>query len=129
MRDYTKLAIDEVDDLAPQYGMGEMGEARFARSALGAERIGMAYYRLNPGKRLEFGHRHADDEEVYLVASGSGRFKVGDEIFEVAPRDLVFVAPASMRAWEAGPDGMELIAFGGHTDGAGAEMDQGFWED
>ena len=127
MSEYTKLNIAEVEDLAPQYGMDEICEARFARRALGAQRIGMAYYALKPGQRLPFGHRHAEDEEVYLVQSGSGRFKVGDEVFGVGPRDLVFVEPDAMRGWEAGEEGLELIAFGGHTEGASADMDQAFW--
>jgi mannose-6-phosphate isomerase-like protein (cupin superfamily) len=127
MSNYTKINIAEVEDLAPKYGMSETGESRFARGALGAQRIGLAYYKVNPGRRLGFGHRHAEDEEVYLVQSGSGRFKVGDEVFSVGPRDVVFVPPDSMRSWEAGEDGMELIAFGGHTEGAAADMDQEFW--
>ena len=57
----------------------------------------------------------------------TGRFKVGDEVFGVGPHDVVFVPPHSMRSWEAGDDGMALIAFGGHTEGAGADMDQEFW--
>jgi quercetin dioxygenase-like cupin family protein len=127
MSEYTKINIGEVEDLAPQYGMDQVTEARFARGALGAQQIGMAYYAVKPGQRLPFGHRHADDEEVYLVHSGAGRFKVGDDVFDVGPRDVVFVPPDSMRSWEAGEDGMELIAFGGHTEGAGADMDQAFW--
>jgi len=127
MSNYTKINIAEVEDLAPQFGMSETGESRFARGALGAQRIGMAYYKLNPGRRLGFGHRHAEDEEVYLVLSGSGRFKVGDEVFDVGPRDLVFVPPDSMRSWEGDDGGMELVAFGGHTEGAAPDMDQEFW--
>ena len=127
MRNYVKINIAEVEDLAPKFGMDEMGEARFARGVLGAEQIGLSYYRLKPGQRLGFGHRHESDEEVYLVLSGSGRFKVDDDVFEVGPRDLVFVPPTSMRGWECDADGMEMIAFGGHTEGSATDMDQEFW--
>jgi quercetin dioxygenase-like cupin family protein len=127
MSEYVKINIGEVEDMAPQYGMSELGEARFARGALGAERIGLAYYKLNPGQRLGFGHRHGEDEEVYLVLSGSGRFKVDDEVFEIGSHDLVFVPPQAMRSWECDDGGMELVAFGGHTEGAGADMDREFW--
>ena len=127
MSNYVKVNIAEVEDLAPKFGMDEMGEARFARGVLGAEQIGLSYYRLKPGQRLGFGHRHESDEEVYLVLSGSGRFKVEDDILEVGPRDLVFVPPSAMRGWECDADGMEMIAFGGHTEGAVTDMDQEFW--
>jgi quercetin dioxygenase-like cupin family protein len=127
MSDYSKVNIAEVEDLAPKFGMDDMGEARFARGVLGAEQIGLSYYKMNPSQRLAFGHRHESDEEVYLVLSGSGRFKVEDEVFDVGPRDLVFVPATSMRGWECGDDGMEMIAFGGHTEGTETQMDQDFW--
>jgi quercetin dioxygenase-like cupin family protein len=120
--------LEAAEDLAPKFGMGDMGEARFVRDALGAERIGLSHYRMNPGRRVGFGHRHGESEEVYVVLSGSGRFKVEDDVFPVGPKDVVYVPPTSMREWEAGPDGLELLAFGGHAE-ADAEMQPGWWTD
>jgi quercetin dioxygenase-like cupin family protein len=108
--------------------MGDMGEARFVRDDLGAERIGLSHYRMNPGRRVGFGHRHGESEEVYVVLSGSGRFKVEDDVFPVTTKDVVYVPPASMREWEAGPDGLELLAFGGHAE-SDTEMQPGWWTD
>ena len=34
-----------------------------------------------------------------------------------------------MRAWEAGPDGMDMLAFGAHTEGEDTAMDREFWTD
>src|SRR3984957_18279988 len=110
MSEYTKINVGAVEDLAPQYGRDEVCEARCPPWALGASQIGMAHYTLKPGQRLPFGHRHAEDEEVYLVQSGAGRFKIGDDVFAVGPQDVVFVPPDLMRSWEAGEDGMALIA-------------------
>jgi mannose-6-phosphate isomerase-like protein (cupin superfamily) len=129
MTDYTKLNFDDVKDLAPDFGMGAMGQARFARQALGAERIGLANYRMNPGQRVGFGHRHGESEEVYVVLSGSGRFRVQDDVFDVGPRDVVYCRPQATREWEAGPDGIELLAFGAHAEGGDAEMERGWWTD
>lgn len=125
---HTIANLDEAKDLAPEYGMGEMGEARFIRDALGAERIGLSQYRMNPGRRVGFGHRHGESEEIYVVLAGSGRFKVEDEIFDIGPKDVVFCPPAAMREWEAGPDGLELLAFGGHAPDD-SEMEMGWWSD
>jgi mannose-6-phosphate isomerase-like protein (cupin superfamily) len=129
MATYTKINLADVKDLAPDYGLADMGEARFAREALGAERVGMAHYRMNAGRRLGFGHRHGESEEMYLVLSGSGRFRVRDDIFDVSARDVVYCPPDAMRAWEAGPKGMELLAFGAHAQDGDAEMEQGWWTD
>jgi quercetin dioxygenase-like cupin family protein len=128
MSDYTKINFSEVKDMAPDFGMGEMGEARFARQAVGAQRIGLTSYKMNAGNRVGFGHTHSEVEEVYVVLAGDGRFKVQEDIFKVGPRDVVYVAPGAMREWEAGPDGMEMLAFGGHAEGD-AEMKPGWWTD
>ena len=120
--------LDAAEDVAPKDGMGDMGQARFVRGDLGAERIGLSHYRMNPGRRVGFGHRHGESEEVYVVLAGSGRFKVEDEVFGVADKEVVYCPPSAMREWEAGPDGLELLAFGGHTEGD-TEMQPEWWTD
>jgi len=125
---HTTTNLEAVKNLAPDFGMGEMGEARFARDALGAERIGLSQYRMNPGRRVGFGHRHTHSEEIYVVLAGSGRFKVDDDIFGVGVKDVVYCPPAAMREWEAGPEGLEMLAFGGHAE-HDAEMKPGWWTD
>jgi mannose-6-phosphate isomerase-like protein (cupin superfamily) len=120
--------LDDVKDLAPDFGMSAICESRFARQALGAETIGLANYRMNPGQRLGFGHSHGKVEEIYVVLAGSGRFKLDDEIIDVGPKDVVFCPPSTMREWESGPDGMELLAFGGHAEEE-ATMEKDWWTD
>jgi quercetin dioxygenase-like cupin family protein len=128
MDSYTKLNLNQVKDLAPEFGMNEMGEARFAREALGAQRIGLCQYRVNAGQRVGFGHRHGEVEEMYVVIGGSGRFKVEDDVFAVTARDVVYCPPSATREWEAGPDGLEILAFGGHAENDG-EIEPGWWTD
>jgi quercetin dioxygenase-like cupin family protein len=128
MDTHTKINFDNAKDLAPEFGMQAMGEARFVRDALGAERTGLSQYRMNPGQKVGFGHRHGESEEIYVVIEGSGRFKVEDEVFPVAARDVVYCRPDAMREWEAGPDGLEMLAFGGHAEND-AEMQPGWWTD
>jgi uncharacterized cupin superfamily protein len=118
--------LDQVEDMAAKAGFGEMGEARFARTALGAVRIGVSLQSLRPGVRQAFGHHHAVDEEVYVVLSGRGRVAVEDEIREIGPRDAIRVAPGSTRAFEAGEQGLELLAMGTHHAGD-AQMLPGYW--
>jgi len=74
----------------------------------------MTLYRMNEGRRGGFGHRHDRAEEMYVVLSGSGRVKIDDDILDLRPLDVVRVAPASVREFDAGPDGMHLLAFGTH---------------
>jgi mannose-6-phosphate isomerase-like protein (cupin superfamily) len=125
---HATMNLDAAEDLAPKYGMGDMGEARFLRTDLGAEGIGLSNYKMNPDRRVGFGHRHAETEEIYVVLAGSGRFKIDEEIVDVAIRDVVYCPPNAMREWQAGPDGLELLAFGHHVEGDTA-MQQGWWTD
>jgi mannose-6-phosphate isomerase-like protein (cupin superfamily) len=125
---YARINIDEVEDVAAKFGMGEVGEARYVREDVGAERVGLSWYRMNPGRRTGFGHRHVDVEEMYVVLAGSGRVRLDDEILDLRRGDIVRVAPATVREFEGGPDGMDLLATGTHADGDG-ELLHGWWTD
>jgi uncharacterized cupin superfamily protein len=125
---FTKVNLAAVDDAAPANGFGDRWEARVARDALSAERTGVTYFRLRPGKRSPFTHRHVDAEEIYVVLGGTGRAKLGDELVAVGPLDAIRVAPATARAFEAGPDGLELLAFGAHHPGDGEPVEDPWTE-
>ena len=125
---YSKVNIDELPDQAPGFGVKSQ-EARTVRRDLEAERIGLAHYSVRPDQRLEFGHRHKTMEEVYVILSGSGRFRVDEETIDVATHDVIRVTPESWRAWEAGPEGMDVLAFGEHVEGDDeTELDMEFWQ-
>ena len=118
----------DVEDMAPQFGLAPSLEARFARSALECEHTGISHQKIAPNFRVPFGHRHAEQEEIYVVLSGSGRAKLDDDFVDLRPLDALRVAPATVRAFEAGPEGLELIAFGAPR-GAGndSELQQDWW--
>lgn len=125
---YTKMNLTETVDSAPQFGLEEMGEAHFAREELDAKETGFSYQVLRPGKRQPFGHRHDDAEEVYVIVSGSGRMRLDDDVIDVAELDAIRVEPRVTRAFEAGENGMAVLAFGAHHEKDG-EVIQGFWKD
>ena len=128
MTGFTRKNLKEdVEDQAPNFGM-EGIEARFANSALELDRIGLSYQRLHPGTRSAFGHRHESQEEVYVILGGGGLMKLGDEEIELRQWDAVRVPAATMRAFEAGPDGLELLAFGAPRS-RDVEMEPGWWGD
>ena len=54
--------------------------------------------------------------------------RLDEEVVELGPMDAIRVAPGVMRAFEAGPEGLELLAFGTHHEGD-AEIDPDFWTD
>lgn len=125
--DYTIKNLRDVEDQAPKFGFEQVQEARFPYRDLEAETVGMAFHRVKPGQRQGIAHRHHQAEEIYVVLSGSGRIKLDDEVREVGPLDAIRVAPAVARAFEAGDDGLELIAFGPHHVNDGEIVGEGFW--
>lgn len=130
MDGYTLKNLKEVDDQAPKFGLSPDLEARFARRPLGLERSGLSFQRFAPGFRIPFGHKHDRQEEIYVLVSGSGRMKLDDEVIELRQWDALRVSAATMRAFEAGPEGAELLAFGAPaTDPNDAEMTPGWWSD
>ena len=125
---FTLKNLAEVDDSAPKFGYAEVQEARFAKDELEAEQTGVSYQRVKPGKRQAFAHRHERAEEVYVVLGGSGQAKLEDQLVELRALDAIRVAPGVTRAFQAGPDGLELLAFGPRHDGDGDVL-PGWWSD
>jgi mannose-6-phosphate isomerase-like protein (cupin superfamily) len=128
MSDYTIVNIREHENVAPKFGMPEEMEARFPKKALDCEIGAVALETLAPGFRAPFGHKHEKQEELYVVVKGSGRVKIEDEILNVRQWDVVRVGPDTMRQFEAGPDGLEVLAFGAPIQDDG-EIVPGWWAD
>ena len=125
---YTHKNLTEVKDSAPEFGYGELAEARFAMKSLDAEQTGISHLKLKPGKRMPFGHKHDEAEEVYIVIAGSGRIKLDDEIIDVVELDAIRIAPEVGRQVEGGPEGIEVLMVGPHHDKDG-ELLHDWWVD
>jgi mannose-6-phosphate isomerase-like protein (cupin superfamily) len=125
---HSRINLADVVDAAPANGFGDRWEARAARADLDAEQTGLTHFRLRPGKRSPFTHRHQRAEEVYVVLGGTGRVKLDDQIIDVRALDAVRVAPEVARAFEAGPEGLEFIVFGPHHVADGEPVDDS-WVD
>ena len=131
MAEYTKLNLKgDVEDMAKKFDLSPGLESRFARKPLGLERSGVSYYKIAPGFRTPFGHRHGEQEEVYVVVSGSARLALDEEVQELVQWDAVRIPAGTMRCLEGGPEGAEVIAFGApNTENKDAEMVPGWWSD
>jgi len=131
MADYTHINLkQDVDDQAPNFGLSPNLEARMARVPLGMENAGVSYLRIGPGFRIPFAHKHKNQEEVYILVSGSARMKIEDDVRDLKPWDAVRVHKDTVRGFEAGDEGAELIAIGAPNTGPGdAEMYQDWWSD
>ena len=125
---YTIKNLRDVEDMAASQGFGEVQEARFAHGDLDAEQIGISLQRVKPGRRHAFAHRHKQAEEVYVVISGSGRVKLDDEVKEVGELDAIRVGPSVTRAFAAGDEGLELLAFSPRAAGDAEIVEDFSWD-
>ncbi len=124
---YAIKNLREVEDMAPKFGFDAIQEARFPRRDLGAQDTGLAYHVVKPGQRGS-AHRHEQAEEIYVVIAGSGRINLDGEVVELRALDAVRVGPQVVRAFEAGPEGLELLAFGPRHEGDGEILREYRWE-
>jgi mannose-6-phosphate isomerase-like protein (cupin superfamily) len=129
MSGYTKKNLREVENQAPKFDMPKELDARFARKDIGGKTLGLSIMKLEPNFRIPFAHKHEEQEEVYVVVRGSGRLKVGDDVVEVGEWDAIRVDGDTMRNFEAGPDGIEYLAFGAGENQLDAEMEPNWWSD
>jgi mannose-6-phosphate isomerase-like protein (cupin superfamily) len=130
MAGYTIQNLKEVEDQAPNFGYSPHLEARMARVPLELENFGISYQRIAPGFRVPFGHTHKVQEEVYVVVSGSLRVKLDNEVVELKQWDAVRVPKDTMRSFEGGPEGAEILAVGAPNTGPGdANVEQEWWTD
>ena len=129
MSDFAIVNLLEIDDSVN--GRVDGLEGRFGRKHLGSRDLGVSHWRFAPGTRNPGGgHSHREQEEAYVVVAGSGRVRLGDEVREVGQWDVIRVAPAVVRGFEAGPDGLELIAVGGpKPEGGDGVVSEDPWPD
>jgi mannose-6-phosphate isomerase-like protein (cupin superfamily) len=124
---HTTANLREVENAAPKFDMPEEMDARFARSSLEGETLGLSLIKLAPNFRIPFGHKHSEQEEVYVIVRGSARVKVDDEVLELGQWDAIRFGDDTMRNMEAGPEGVEYLAFGAGDDPQDVEMAPAWW--
>jgi mannose-6-phosphate isomerase-like protein (cupin superfamily) len=127
MSDFTITNFMDLEDSASERTGGSL-QARFARGQIESEHLGVSHFKYAPNFRSPLGHRHREQEEVYVVVAGSGRARLDTEIVELRLWDVLRVAPSVVRAFEAGADGLEVIAVGNdRPEGGDGELVHDFW--
>ena len=126
MEPFTIVNMLELDDSVS--GRIEGLEGRFARAHLDSRDLGVSHFRYAPNLRASTGHRHGVQEEAYIIAAGAGQILLDGAVHELHQWDVVRVAPPVVRAFAAGPDGMDVIAIGGpKAEGRDGEMVEVVW--
>jgi quercetin dioxygenase-like cupin family protein len=123
MPSYSTVNLFDVEDSVGERAPGI--EGRFGRKHLDSRDLGVSLFRYAANLRSPMAHSHREQEEAYVVVGGSGRMLLDSEVIELRHLDVVRVAPEVVRSFEAGPDGLEIVAIGGpkpeEGDGVRAE--------
>src|SRR5580765_1754588 len=126
MSDYTIKHLHEVEDALGDYP----GEMRMMTTALGSEQVAFTYRRMpqHTGGKGSYGHRHAEQEEVYFVISGKLQFKLEDDVIECEQGTAVRVAPDVYRSvWNEEPEDAEIVIVSTRVDDTKPEYKPDFW--
>lgn len=70
---------------------------QFVKDATGATSCEISFGSLANGEAVPFFHSHKANEENYIILSGSGRFQVDGDAFDVAEGSVVRVSTACDR--------------------------------
>lgn len=65
---------------------------QFVKDATGATSCEISFGTLPTGAAVPFFHSHKENEENYIILSGSGKFQVNDEVFDIAEGSVIRVA-------------------------------------
>jgi quercetin dioxygenase-like cupin family protein len=128
MSRFAKVNLLDVENSVGDRAPGIDG--RFGRKYLESRDLGISRFRYDPHVRSRSGHSHREQEEAYVVVAGGGQILLDGEVLELREWDVVRVAPDVVRAFAAGPDGLELIAIGGpKPEGGDGVVGEAAWPD
>lgn len=77
-----------------------------------SKHIDVILINLKPGESIKE-HKHITSEEIVHVLEGSGKIIQPNQVQDVIPQDIVFLEKDVKHGFEAGPNGMKLLAFHG----------------
>lgn len=103
-------SVVHVDDIEPA---GPGGAVRFVRRELGVEAFGINWFELSPNAEgREHDETSSQQEEVSVVVSGSGHWRVDGQEVPVRAGSFIRFDHESIRCPVAGADGMVFLAVG-----------------
>jgi quercetin dioxygenase-like cupin family protein len=103
-------SIVQVEDIP---GEGPGGSVRFVRRQLGVGAFGINWFEFPPNAEgYEHNEEQSQQEEVNVIISGSGVYRVEGDDIPVRRGSVLRFDPETTRVPVAGPEGMTMVAVG-----------------
>lgn len=114
-----RAQIDDIDSW-----MGPADVKRPLGEVLGTTDVAINYYELTPGESFSFGyHRHADQEEVFHIQSGTVTFETEDGDVVVEDGEAIrFASGEWQRGTNKGDERVVALALGAPADSGETEI-------
>ena len=104
---YSAVHLDDIEPGGPG------GVVRFVRRELEVEAFGINWFELPPNTEgREHDESETGQEEVIVVVSGSGAYRIDGEEIPVRAGTFLRFDPGTTRVPIAGADGMTFVAIG-----------------
>ena len=101
---YSIVHVEEIEPSGPG------GAVRFVRRELGVEAFGINWFELPPGVTgREHDETGSGQEEVNVIVSGSGMYRIDGEDIVVSAGTILRFDPETTRVPIAGPEGMTML--------------------
>lgn len=113
------VQVDAIDDW-----MGPADVKRPLGAELGTTDVAINYYELAPGESFAFGyHRHADQEEVFYIQSGTVTFETEQgEVVVSANESIRFEPGEYQQGHNRGDERVVALAIGASADAGETEI-------
>jgi quercetin dioxygenase-like cupin family protein len=108
MSKYTVVSLAEVQDILGDYP----GDMKPLKDPLGTTQVALTYRRMpaHTGAKGSYGHRHATQEEIIFVISGTVQVKIEDEVIDLPAKSAIRIAPGvTQGTWCEGPEDAEIL--------------------
>lgn len=92
--------LNEYSYIHPMLKLPIQGKV-FAGEKINMTSVEISFQILEAGKEILFDHLHNENEEVYIVLKGSGKFIIDNEETSIKEGSIVRIAPKGKRRWRS----------------------------
>ena len=96
-KNFKAINIGEFSSVK-DFANGDMKGKVFLKDLIGSSSCEVSITSLPANTELPFFHSHKENEEIYIILKGKGKFQVDDKVFPISEGSVVRVDPHGKRS-------------------------------